>query len=85
MQQIKKLLRRIRKSYDYWNEDRKLRKLTNAIWKYSLKDSIEPKFTKEDAETLAIAIAWNDADQTKKVLSYTNEFGTRIFFHNNFT
>ena len=58
---------------------RNIRKLTNAIWKYSLKDSLMPKYTKADAGTLAVAIHWNDADEAKKVLSYTDETGQRIY------
>jgi len=76
---IKMWLQKVRESYDWWCEKRKLRKLSKAIWKYGLSDSKDPVYTKKDAYTIAIGIAWNDADEIKKVLSYTDEFGNRNF------
>ena len=79
MKKFRMLLQKIREPYDEWIMHRSINKLANAIWKYALKDSLEPKYTKNDAYTLSIAIHWNNADEAKKVLSYTNEFGDRVF------
>jgi hypothetical protein len=59
--------------------DRQIDNLASAIWKHCLSKSLAPKYTKQDAMQLAIAIFWNDADLTKEVLSYTDEFGERVF------
>lgn len=79
MMKFKIFMSKIRQPFDEFMLNRKITKLTNAIWRCGLKESINPKYTKEDAETLAIAILWNDADMTKKVLSYTDDMGQRIF------
>lgn len=79
MKKIKNWLQKVQCSYDERRLYRNVDKLANAIWKYALKDSQDPKFTKKDAETLSMAIHWNDADDVKKILSYTDEFGDRIF------
>lgn len=57
---------------------RQIRKLSKAIWKYGLK-GVMPKFKREDATDIAMGILWNDADMIKRVLSYTNEYGKRVF------
>lgn len=79
MKKFKIWLQKVREPYDRWILHRDIDKLSKAIWKYALKDSLEPKYTKEDALTLSLAIHWNDADDIKKVLSYTDEFGYRVF------
>lgn len=79
MKKNKMFVQKYREPYDRWIQNRKIKKLSNAIWKYALKDSINPVYTKEDAITLSIAIYWNDADDTKRVLSYKDENGNRIF------
>ncbi len=79
MNRFKKFIQTIRRPFDEWNEIRKIEKLTNAIWEYALKDSLNPVYTKKDAEILSIAIYWNDADDVLKVLSYTDESGNRVF------
>ena len=72
-------LQKARNHYDDWVLCRNARKLTKAVWKYGLSDFIDPVFTKKDANTIAVGIMWNDADQVKRVLSYTDEFGDRVF------
>ena len=79
MNKIKLFIQKHRESYDRLIQNRKIKKLSKAIWKYALKDSIDPVYTKEDAFTLSIAIHWNDAEDAKKVLSYKDENGNRIF------
>lgn len=79
MKKIKIFIQKHREPYDRWIQNRKIKKLSNAIWKYALKDSIDPAYTKEDATRLSIAIHWNDAEDVKKVLSYKDENGNRIF------
>ena len=79
MNKLKKWLQKIRRPYAEWCLYRDINKLTNAIWKYALKDSQDPKYTKKDAEILSMAIHWNDADNVREVLSYTDEFGNRVF------
>lgn len=79
MKKLKVWLQKIRRPYDEWVLRRSINKLTNAIWKYALKDSLDPKYTKKDAEILSMAIHWNDADGVREILSYTDEFGYRIF------
>lgn len=59
--------------------NRNIDKLATAIWRYSFKGSIEPKYTKDDAMEVAINIMWNDADGMKKILSYVDEFGNTVF------
>lgn len=76
---MKKFIQKIRKPYDEMMQNRRINKLANAIWKCALRDSLNPKYTKEDAMELSIAIHWNDADSTKEVLSYTDEHGNRVF------
>lgn len=61
--------------------DRNITKLAKAIWKYCFKYSVEPKYSKQDAMTIAMAIFWNDADACKEVLSYTDKFGNRVYMH----
>lgn len=79
MKKLKMWLRKIRRPYDEWIFRRSINKLTNAIWKYALKDSLEPKYTKKDAEILSVAIHWNDADKTREVLAYLDEYGDIVF------
>lgn len=79
MMKFKIFIRKIRQPFDEFMLNRKITRLTNAIWRCGLKEFIEPKYTKEDAETLAVAILWNDGDMIKKVLSYTDDMGQRIF------
>ena len=76
---MKKIIQKIRKPYDEMMQNRRINKFANAIWKYALRDSLNPKYTKEDAMKLSIAILWNDADSIKEVLSYTDKNGNRVF------
>ena len=76
---MKKWIQKIRKPFDEWMCYRAINKVTNVIWKYALKPSVSPKYSKKDAELLAIAIFWNNADEVKKVLAYTDDFGNRIY------
>lgn len=76
---MKKFIQKIRVAYDERNLYRQVEKLADAIWKYALRDSFDPKYTKEDAMKLSKAIHWNDADSIKEVLSYTDEHGNRVF------
>ena len=52
-------VQRWRKPFDEWLLNRKIDKLTNAIYKYAFKDCF-PKHSREDAMKIAIAIMWND-------------------------
>lgn len=79
MEKIKMWLQKVRQPYDAWTMRRNIKKLSKAIWKYALKDSLDPKYTKEDAKILSLAIHWNDADKTREVLSYLNVYGARVF------
>lgn len=75
---MRRRLQRLLQPYHEYLLIRQIRKLSKAIWKYGLK-GVEPKFKREDATDIAMGILWNDADRIKKVLSYTNEYGTRVF------
>ena len=76
---MKKIIQKIKKPYDEMMLNRRINKLANAIWKYALRDSFNPKYTKEDAMKLSIAIHWNDAESTKEVLAYTDKNGNMVF------
>lgn len=54
-----------------WLLNRKIDKLTNAIYKYAFKDCL-PKHSKKDAMKIAIAIMWND-NHIRSILTQQND------------
>lgn len=64
-------IQRWRKPFDEWLLNRKIDKLTNAIYKYAFKDCL-PKHSKKDAMKIAIAIIWND-NCIKNILTQQND------------
>lgn len=73
------MFKKIREKIGEYFLNRSIDKLSNAIWKYAFKGSLNPQYTKDDAMKAAIGIIWNDADSMKEILSYTDYFGNRIF------
>lgn len=73
------MFKKLRVKIDKYFFNRNIDKLAKAIWKYAFKSSLDPQYTKNDAMEVAINILWNDADDMKKILSYVDEFGNRVF------
>lgn len=67
----------VRNFEHYLYIERPINKIGNCIYKYTKDDT--PKLSKEDCYNIAVNILWNDADAMKKILSYTDENGKRIF------
>lgn len=73
------MFKKLKVKIDEYLFNRNINKLAKAIWKYAFKESLDPRYTKDDAMEVAINIIWNDADDMKKILSYVDEFGNRVF------
>jgi len=73
------MLKKLKVKIDEYFFNRNIDKLAKAIWKYAFKGSISPQYTKDDAMEVAINIIWNDADDMKKILSFTDECGEIVF------
>ena len=73
------MFKKLRVKIDKYFFNRNIDKLARAIWKYAFKPSLDPQYTKNDAMVVAMNILWNDADDMKKILSYVDEFGNRVF------
>ena len=73
------MFKKLRVKIDKYFFNINIDKLARAIWKYAFKPSLDPQYTKNDAMEVAMNILWNDADDMKKILSYVDEFGNRVF------
>lgn len=73
------MFKKLKVKIDEYFFNRNIDKLAGAIWRYALKGSLDPQYTKDDAMEVAINIMWNDADGMKKILSYVDEFGNTVF------
>lgn len=67
-----------KKRLDYYLYiERPINKMGKVIFK-QMKGST-PSLSKQDCYGIAMCISWNDADGMKKYLSYTDEYGNRVF------